>query len=84
LYLKRNPTLDPKYRLDHLLKRKAEGGIVIYIMIFNEVPTVLPYDSEYTKNALKALHSNVVVVRHPSHNIASKSSTLFHFFHFWL
>ncbi|KAG8810895.1 hypothetical protein FRC17_002712 [Serendipita sp. 399] len=39
LYLKRPPELFPEWRLDKLLKRKAEQGVKIYVIVYNEVRT---------------------------------------------
>ncbi|KAI8391192.1 uncharacterized protein BYT42DRAFT_474927 [Radiomyces spectabilis] len=60
LYLRRPPVKYPEYRLDALLKRKAEQG---------EVELALTLDSEHTKKTLQALHENIVVLRHPDHAI---------------
>jgi phospholipase D1/2 len=34
LYLRRPPAQHPEYRLDRLLKRKAEEGVKIYIIVY--------------------------------------------------
>lgn len=39
LYLRRPPAKHEDYRLDRLLKRKAEQGVKIYIMVYKEVNT---------------------------------------------
>lgn len=49
-----------KYRLDNILKRKAEAGVKIYIVVFF-APSVIPNDSDYTKRALASLHANITV-----------------------
>lgn len=43
-----------------MLKRKAEKGVKIYIVVFF-APSVIPNDSDYTKKALTSLHPNIVV-----------------------
>jgi phospholipase D1/2 len=40
LYLRRPPAQYPEYRLDRLLKRKAEEGVKIYICVYKEVTQV--------------------------------------------
>ncbi|PKI85217.1 phospholipase D [Malassezia vespertilionis] len=66
LYLRRPGTLE--WRLDHLLKRKAEEGVHIYIVLYNEVANQFtPTDSGYSKQHLMALHSNIFVQRSPNH-----------------
>ncbi|KAG8809980.1 hypothetical protein FRC18_004299 [Serendipita sp. 400] len=37
LYLRRPPELFPEWRLDALLKRKADQGVKIYVIVYNEV-----------------------------------------------
>ncbi|ELR16578.1 phospholipase D, putative [Acanthamoeba castellanii str. Neff] len=64
IYLKRNPTkVKPHHRLDMLLKRKAEEGVEVYIILWKEA--VMKLGSYYTKNKLQSLHPNIYVMRHP-------------------
>nr|XP_019012545.1 phospholipase D [Kwoniella pini CBS 10737]OCF51326.1 phospholipase D [Kwoniella pini CBS 10737] len=66
LYLRRPG--DERYRLDNLLKRKAEDGVKVFIIIYNEVSDkTTPVDSLYTKRTLTGLHPNIMVQRSPSH-----------------
>ncbi|OCF40014.1 phospholipase D [Kwoniella heveanensis CBS 569] len=66
LYLRRPG--DERYRLDNLLKRKAEDGVKVFIIIYNEVSDkTTPVDSLYTKRTLTNLHPNIMVQRSPSH-----------------
>ncbi|OMJ28979.1 Phospholipase D1, partial [Smittium culicis] len=67
IYLKRPPELYPTYRLDRLLKRKAEQGVKIYILIYKEVKISLSINSAHTKRKLGSLHKNIAVQRHPDH-----------------
>ncbi|KAG0171892.1 hypothetical protein DFQ28_003801 [Apophysomyces sp. BC1034] len=69
LYLRRPPAKYPEYRVDALLKRKAEQGVKIYIVVYKEVEMALTLDSAHTKHTLQALHENIVVQRHPDHAI---------------
>ncbi|KAM3542439.1 hypothetical protein ARSEF1564_004657 [Beauveria bassiana] len=68
LYLRRPPSKNQQYRLDALLKGAAERGVTINVILYKEVPAVLPIDSEHSEKALEALHPNIHVFRHPDHN----------------
>jgi phospholipase D1/2 len=66
IYLRRPG--DERYRLDNLLKRKAEEGVRIFIIIYNEVSAkTTPVESLYAKRSLVGLHPNIMVQRSPSH-----------------
>ncbi|KAI9487461.1 MAG: hypothetical protein EXX96DRAFT_553340 [Benjaminiella poitrasii] len=69
LYLRRPPEKYPEYRIDALLKRKAEEGVLIYIVVYKEVELALTLDSAHTKKALQDLHENIIVQRHPDHAV---------------
>jgi phospholipase D1/2 len=56
-----------KWRLDRLLQRKAQEGVKIYVIIYQNVGTTVPIDSTYTKYSLLGLHPNVFVQRSPRH-----------------
>uniref|UniRef100_A0A4W4E020 phospholipase D n=1 Tax=Electrophorus electricus TaxID=8005 RepID=A0A4W4E020_ELEEL len=67
IFLKR-PVVDGNtWRLDHVLKRKAEQGVKICVLLYKEVEVVLGLNSEYTKRTLTGLHPNIMVMRHPDH-----------------
>ncbi|KAG8686746.1 hypothetical protein FRC11_008434 [Ceratobasidium sp. 423] len=74
--LRRPPADNYEWRLDRLLKRKAEQGVKIYVIAYKEVPQVLSISSRHTKDALNALHPNIMCLRHPDH-IGSDSSVWF-------
>ena len=38
LYLRRPPSKYPQWRLDRLLKRKAEEGVKICVVVYKEIP----------------------------------------------
>ncbi|KDN38041.1 phospholipase D [Tilletiaria anomala UBC 951] len=66
LYLRRPGK--PKWRLDNILKKKAEEGVKIFVILYNEVSNnFTPTDSNYTKQRLISLHRNIYVQRSPSH-----------------
>ncbi|KAF8916964.1 hypothetical protein CPB85DRAFT_1453067 [Mucidula mucida] len=63
----RRPNKD-RYRLDHLLERKAKEGVKIFIIVYKEVSSrTTPTDSNYTKQRMSSLHPNIMVQRSPSH-----------------
>nr|XP_033780162.1 phospholipase D2 isoform X2 [Geotrypetes seraphini] len=61
------PAKSDDWRLDILLKRKAEQGVRICILLFKEVELALGINSGYSKRALMLLHPNIKVMRHPDH-----------------
>ncbi|WFD41697.1 phospholipase D [Malassezia psittaci] len=65
-YIRRPGT--EEWRLDRLLQRKAQEGVRIYVILYNEVSNnFTPTDSNYAKQRLMALHPNIYVQRSPSH-----------------
>jgi len=56
-----------KWRLDRLLQRKAQEGVKIYVIIYQNVGTTVPIDSTHTKYTLLGLHPNIFVQRSPRH-----------------
>lgn len=67
LYLRRPPAMAEKWRLDRLLQRKAQEGVKIFIIVYQNVGTTVPIDSTYTKYSLMGLHPNIMVQRSPGH-----------------
>ncbi|KAI0042796.1 phospholipase D [Auriscalpium vulgare] len=76
LYLRRPPAHHPEWRLDRILKRKAEQGVRIYVIVYKEVTQTMSMSSSHTKKALEALHPNIACMRHPDH-IGSKDNVEF-------
>ena len=66
LYMRRPPAISQKWRLDRLLKRKAEEGVKVFIIVYRNIESAIPIDSEYTKFSLLDLHPNVFVQRSPN------------------
>ncbi|KAI9266553.1 hypothetical protein BDA99DRAFT_506023 [Phascolomyces articulosus] len=84
LYLRRPPCENEDWRLDRILKRKAQQGIKIYIIIYKEVAVALPLYSHYSKKRLLSLSpDNIYVQRHPSRatDIFNKNNSLFYAHH---
>ncbi|KAI5301290.1 hypothetical protein KEM55_006093 [Ascosphaera atra] len=76
LFLRRPPYHNQYWRLDQILKRKAEQGVRIYIIVYKEVNQALTCNSAHTKHAIRALcppgspgHGNIQLIRHPDHNV---------------
>lgn len=67
LYLRRPAHLFESYRLDRILKRKAEQGVRIFIVVYKEVTQTMTMSSSWTKHYLEDLHPNIQVYRHPDH-----------------
>uniref|UniRef100_A0A4W2IJV9 Phospholipase n=1 Tax=Bos indicus x Bos taurus TaxID=30522 RepID=A0A4W2IJV9_BOBOX len=64
IYLKR-PAHSDDWRLDIMLKKKAEEGVHVSVLLFKEVELALAINSGYSKKALMLLHPNIKVMRHP-------------------
>ncbi|KAI7809286.1 phospholipase D1a [Triplophysa rosa] len=67
IFLKRPVVEGNRWRLDCILKRKAEQGVRIFIMLYKELELALGINSEYSKRTLMHLHPNIKVMRHPDH-----------------
>ena len=66
IYMRRPPAISQKWRLDRLLKKKAEEGVKIFVIVYRNVESAIPIDSQYTKFSLLDLHPNVFVQRSPN------------------
>lgn len=76
LFLRRPPFFNQEWRLDKIIKRAAERGVQVYVIVYKEVQQALTCNSAHTKHALRALcpegtpgHGNIHVMRHPDHNV---------------
>ncbi|XP_076833185.1 phospholipase D1a isoform X1 [Brachyhypopomus gauderio] len=67
IFLKRPVVEGNRWRLDCVLKRKAQQGVRIFVMLYKEVELALGINSEYSKRTLVHLHPNIKVMRHPDH-----------------
>ncbi|XP_057313653.1 phospholipase D1-like [Hydractinia symbiolongicarpus] len=75
LILKRPTEHVDEYRLDMLLKERAENGVRIYVILYKEIEMTLSINSAYSKRTLMQLHPNIKVLRHPDH-VASGNATV--------
>lgn len=57
------------HRLDQILKRAAERGCKVFILLYREFEQALPNNSLYTQLELMKLHPNIEVNRHPANLI---------------
>ncbi|XP_073482328.1 phospholipase D1 isoform X2 [Aquarana catesbeiana] len=71
IFLKRPVVEGNRWRLDCILKRKAQQGVKIFIMLYKEVELALGINSEYSKRTLMRAHPNIKVMRHPDHMSSS-------------
>ncbi|MCJ1341535.1 Phospholipase D1 [Bachmanniomyces sp. S44760] len=66
LYMRRPAAISQKWRLDRLLQRKAQEGVKIFVIMYRNINSAIPIDSEYSKFSLLDLHPNVFVQRSPN------------------
>lgn len=66
LYLRRPANGNQDWRIDRLLKRKAQQGVKIFIIIYRNVGNTVVTDSLYTKHSLLDLENNIYVLRSPN------------------
>ncbi|KAK8080007.1 phospholipase D domain-containing protein [Apiospora hydei] len=67
LYLRRPPSRNEQYRLDHMLRAAADRGVKVNIIVYKEVTQALTLDSAHTRHHLEGMHPNIKVFRHPDH-----------------
>lgn len=66
LYMRRPAAISQKWRLDRLLQRKAREGVKVFVIMYRNINSAVPIDSEYSKFSLLDLHPNVFVQRSPN------------------
>ncbi|VDN02247.1 unnamed protein product [Thelazia callipaeda] len=71
IFMKRPPVEGNRWRLDEILKRKAEQGVKVFVLLYKEMEMALGINSIYTKRTLQSLHKNIKVLRHPDHYLSS-------------
>jgi len=83
LFLRRPPYFNQEWRLDQILKRRAEAGVKIYVIVYREVQAALACNSEHTKHSLQALcpegspgYGNIKIMRHPDHNVLENAADM--------
>ena len=66
LYMRRPAAISKKWRLDRLLRKKAQEGVKVYVIVYRNINSAIPIDSEYSKFSLLDLDRNVFVQRSPN------------------
>ena len=66
IYMRRPAAISQKWRLDRLLQRKAREGVKVFVIMYRNINSAIPIDSEYSKFSLLDLHPNVFVQRSPN------------------
>lgn len=66
LYLRRPIDGNQEYRIDRLLKERAEKGVKIFIVVYRNVGTTVGTDSLWTKHSMLNLHPNIHLIRSPN------------------
>ena len=66
LYMRRPAAISQKWRLDRLLQQKAREGVKVFVIMYRNINSAIPIDSEYSKFSLLELHPNVFVQRSPN------------------
>ncbi|OQE29756.1 hypothetical protein PENSTE_c002G03536 [Penicillium steckii] len=66
LYMRRPAAISQKWRLDRLLQQKAREGVKVFIIMYRNINSAIPIDSEYSKFSLLELHPNIFVQRSPN------------------
>ncbi|VDK78403.1 unnamed protein product [Litomosoides sigmodontis] len=71
IFMKRPAVEGNRWRLDEILKRKAEQGVKVFVLLYKEMEMALGINSIYTKRTLQTLNENIKVLRHPDHYLSS-------------
>ncbi|CCF55777.1 hypothetical protein KAFR_0A03420 [Kazachstania africana CBS 2517] len=66
VYLRRPVNGNQEFRLDRLLKKKAEEGVKIFIVVYRNVGNIVGTDSLWTKHSMLKLHDNIHLIRSPN------------------
>ncbi|KAJ5110763.1 hypothetical protein N7532_001298 [Penicillium argentinense] len=66
LYMRRPAAISQKWRLDRLLQQKAREGVKVFVIMYRNINSAIPIDSEYSKFSLLELHPNIFVQRSPN------------------
>ncbi|CAJ2502101.1 Uu.00g049540.m01.CDS01 [Anthostomella pinea] len=83
LFMRRPPYFNQDFRLDRILKRRAEAGVKIYVIVYREVEAAITCNSAHTKHALQSLcpegspgYGNIKIMRHPDHNVLENAADM--------
>ncbi|AAS53442.2 AFR071Wp [Eremothecium gossypii ATCC 10895] len=66
LYMRRPVQSNQQYRIDRVLKERAEAGVKIFIVVYRNVGSTVGTDSLWTKHSMLSLHPNIHLIRSPN------------------
>lgn len=66
IYLRRPAAISQDWRLDRLLKRKADEGVKIFVIVYRNIDSAIPIASDHTKSVLVGLSPNIIIQRSPN------------------
>lgn len=66
LYMRRPIKGNQEYRIDRILKERAEYGVKIFIVVYRNVGATVGTDSSWTKHSMLNLHPNIHLIRSPN------------------
>jgi len=66
LYLRRPVDAHQEYRIDRMLRKSAEKGVKIFIIVYRNVGATVGTDSLWTKHSMLGLHPNIHLIRSPN------------------
>jgi phospholipase D1/2 len=79
--LKRDGGAAPKgggsWRLEELLRKAAERGVKVYVMVYGEVPFTLPNGSGHAAKRIREFVPNATVIRCPRRHWGNRGGILF-------
>lgn len=66
LYMRRPVNGNQQFRIDRILKERAENGVKIFIVVYRNVANTVGTDSLWTKHSMLSLHPNIHLIRSPN------------------
>lgn len=66
LYMRRPVNGNQEFRIDRILKERAEKGVKIFIVVYRNVGNIVGTDSLWTKHSMLSLHHNIHLIRSPN------------------
>ncbi|SCU82768.1 LANO_0B07470g1_1 [Lachancea nothofagi CBS 11611] len=66
LYMRRPVKANQEYRIDRILRERAEKGVKIFIVVYRNVGSTVGTDSSWTKHSMLNLHPNIHLIRSPN------------------
>ncbi|SCU92789.1 LAMI_0E12046g1_1 [Lachancea mirantina] len=66
LYMRRPVKGNQEFRIDRILRERAEKGVKIFIVVYRNVGTTVGTDSLWTKHSMLNLHPNIHLIRSPN------------------